>query len=171
MAQLTSLPRLIRHPFLIGTEKEVPNPKGQTDMTRFIPTFAKGNLLAAVAAVAFVFCGAAAEAQTQSPDATGLFAGQIWSIETNRGMTIIAYGADGTCFGIETAPRRKDITFDCQYQARPAAGQRVVLTIRSELDGYRAARNSTLRLMPDGNLYNETARAVAYWVDPAILED
>ena len=123
-----------------------------------------------LASAAFVLIGgattASAQAQGSSADQTGVLAGQNYGIQTRQGTNLMWFRADGTCNGIAGGPRSRGLSYKCRYEARPIGNGRISLTVRNEMDGYRTPSTETLRIMPDGNLFNESAKAIAYRLRP-----
>ena len=139
-------------------------------MTHSITRSAIRNTVTLLASAAFAMIGcaatASAQAQGSTADQTGVFAGQNYGIQTRQGTNLTWFRADGTCNGIAEAPRSRRISYNCRYEARAIGNGRVSLTVRSDIDNYRTASTETLRIMPDGNLFNESAKAVAYRLRP-----
>lgn len=135
-------------------------------MTHFIAAKSLSKVVTLAATAAFVLTGFSPEAKAQpyakTADQTGLFANQNYGIQTPQGTNLTWFQVDGTCNGIAEVKGGRRISYKCRYEAVQIDDGRVALTVRSDLDGYRTASSETLSLMPDGNLFNETAQSVAY---------
>ncbi len=87
-----------------------------------------------------------------------------WGIQTPNGTTIADYMPNGQVTGLFARPNQKKPTpFRGQWSTKPLGNGRFALSVK--VQGMR--QNSPpdiLRFMPDGNLYNETAKAIAYRV-------
>ena len=87
-----------------------------------------------------------------------------WTISTRMGSHTATYSPDGRLQGQgKPANSPRPIRFSGQWQAVPLDADCFKLSVR--LDGMRqAAPPETLCFQPDGNLYNQTAQAMAYRV-------
>ena len=84
-----------------------------------------------------------------------------WAIETNLGAEVATYLPDGTVNGVVRLRKRpQPMPFQGRWQVRPLGADRFELTIAA----FGQRTSNTLRVMPDGTLFNETARAIAYRV-------
>jgi hypothetical protein len=84
-----------------------------------------------------------------------------WAIETNLGAEVATYMPDGTVNGmVRLRKRPQPMPFQGRWSVRPLGADRFELTVSAF--GQRAS--NTLRMLPDGTLFNETARAIAYRV-------
>jgi hypothetical protein len=84
-----------------------------------------------------------------------------WAIETNLGAEIATYLPNGMVNGVVRLRKRpQPMPFQGSWSVRPLGGDRFELTVSAF--GQRAS--NTLRMLPDGRLLNETARAIAYRV-------
>tara|TARA_R110000850_G_scaffold246570_1_gene371450 strand:+ start:1219 stop:1680 length:462 start_codon:yes stop_codon:yes gene_type:complete len=140
-----------------------------SDMTHFITRKTISNLLGIAVIGAFVFIGLSAQASAQSKDPAdqgGVLAGQSYGIQTPQGTNVMWFQARGFCNGIAGSSRGRATPYTCQYEASQIGDDRISLTVRSTLDGYRTASTETLRIMPDGNLFNETAQTTAFRLRP-----
>lgn len=88
-----------------------------------------------------------------------------WQIQTRTGGTYAEYRPDGSVSGMVTVPNsRRPIPFQGQYSVQDLGNGRIALTIMTPVQGKMTRSTNTLRMMPDGNLFNETVKAVAYRV-------
>ena len=86
-----------------------------------------------------------------------------WRIHSRTGGTYAEYRPDGSVIGQFFAPNsRRGIPFRGQYSVQNIGNGRIALTIMASMQGRTSKSTNTLRMMPDGNLFNETAQAVAY---------
>jgi hypothetical protein len=84
-----------------------------------------------------------------------------WALEAAAGATVATYFPDGSVNGVVyLRGRPQPIPFQGSWSVRPLGSGHFELTITA---GGRSDRD-TLRVMADGNLFNEKARAVAYRV-------
>jgi hypothetical protein len=128
----------------------------------------KQALITAVLGLALL--AGTAEAQTSSTPATApcsragainpqqLLLG-VWASETASGANVAIYLPDGSVNGVLYLPgERQPIPFVGSWSVRALAADRFELAVRTA----KHSGQSTLRVMPDGNIYNETAQAVAW---------
>ncbi len=102
--------------------------------------------------------------QMMGGDARQILIG-AWQIQTRTGGTYAEYRPDGSVTGMVMVPNaRQPIPFQGQYSVQDLGNGRIALTIVSPVRGKMTRSTNTLRMMPDGNLFNETAKAVAYRV-------
>ncbi len=86
-----------------------------------------------------------------------------WQLQTRTGTTVAEYRPDGSVAGMVTVPNsRQPIPFQGQYSVQNLGNGRFALTLATRIQGRPMQSTNTLRMMPDGNLFNETAKAVAY---------
>jgi len=84
-----------------------------------------------------------------------------WALQTAAGVIVATYRPDGSVSGlVHLRNQRQPIPFQGSWSVRPLGPDRFELTISA---GQLSGRD-TLSVRPDGNLFNEQARAVAYRV-------
>jgi hypothetical protein len=168
VSQFTAVPHSIGQVVLIaaGKDTRLQHEHRTPTMSHIISRRMASNVLALLAASIFFFSGQMARAQTVDLEPQAVLAGSSWGIQTPQGTNMSWFNADGTCTGMAQMARNNPVSYKCRYEVRSAGQGRIALSVRSNIDGYRQTSTETLRIMPDGNLYNESARAIAYRLRP-----
>jgi len=84
-----------------------------------------------------------------------------WALQTAAGVIVATYRPDASVNGlVHLRNQPRPIPFHGSWAVRPLGPNRFELTVNA---GQLSGRD-TLSVMPDGNLFNEQARAVVYRV-------
>jgi len=83
-----------------------------------------------------------------------------WGLQTQHGTVVAQYMPNGRVMGMYKGNRdRKPTQFSGQWSVKSLGNDRFSLTVA--VPGQKPSPN-TMRMLPDGNLMNETYKAIAY---------